>query len=230
MLYNCYTSEFFGPDEGFCQLFTRRPEGTAGEFGVDEVNTPFINISRQRNEGIDVTIDVTQDVGRFGELQLLAQMNCQLRDELETFPGNMVDNNGEIGEPEWVGDFNLLWRPSDDLTFFYGLDVIGAQNSEQDYIDIYGDVCSEFQVYGPICVDLKTPVTFYHSISITKEFEGFQITGGVANLFDKKPPRITVDGGNNMNGGVVSTIGQSPLTSQYDYYGIRGFVNVSASF
>lgn len=230
VLYNCYNSEFFGPDEGFCRLFTRRPAGSAGQFGVDEVNTPFINISRQRNEGIDVTIDITQDIGRFGELQLLSQMNWQLRDELETFPGNLVDNNGEIGDPKWVGDFNLMWRPSDDLTFFYGLDVVGPQNSEQDYIDIFGDICSDFQVRGPICVDLKTPMTFYHSVSITKRFDRFQITGGVANLFNQKPPRITVDGGNNMNGGVVATIGKSPLTSQYDYYGIRGFVNVSANF
>jgi iron complex outermembrane receptor protein len=230
VLYNCYNSEFFGPDEGFCSLFTRNPDGVAGEFNVDSVNTPFINISRQRNEGIDVTIDISQDVGKFGELQLLAQMNWQLRDELETFPGNSVDNNGEVGEPEWVGDFNLVWRPSDDLSVFYGLDVVGPQNSEQDYIDIFGDVCSDFITYGPICVDLKVPVAFYHSISLTKEFDRFQITGGIANLFDKKPPRITVDAGNNMNGGVVSTIGKSPLSSQYDYYGIRGFVNVRANF
>ncbi len=33
-----------------------------------------------------------------------------------------------------------------------------------------------------------------------------------------------------MNGGVVQTIGQSPLASQYDYYGIRGFLSVNAKF
>ena len=38
------------------------------------------------------------------------------------------------------------------------------------------------------------------------------------------------DGKLSLNGGVVSTVGQSPLVSQYDYYGIRGFLNVTAKF
>lgn len=230
VLYNCYNSEFFGPDEGFCQLFTRRPAGTAGEFGVRRVETPFINISRQRNEGFDLTVDVTQDLGRYGEIQVLAQGNLQLRDEIETFPGNMVDNNGEIGEPEWVADVNVVYRPNDLWSFFWGVDVIGPQNSEQDYIDIYGDICSDFQVTGPICVDLKVPATVYHSLSATRTFDNFKITAGIANLLGTEPPRITVDGGNNQNAGVVPTIGNSPLTSNYDYYGRRAFLSVTANF
>jgi iron complex outermembrane receptor protein len=157
-------------------------------------------------------------------------MNWQFKDITELFDGTPVSDNGDVGEPKWVGDFNLVWRPTEDWQFFYGLDVIGKSSTEQKYIDIFGDICGDFDTYGPICVDVKTPTTFYHSVSITREFKNFTITGGIANLFNTRPPRVTVSGGNSLNGGVIQTVGQSPLASQYDYYGIRGFLSLKAKF
>jgi iron complex outermembrane receptor protein len=58
---------------------------------------------------------------------------------------------------------------------------------------------------------------------VTKEIEGFDFTLGVSNLFDKRPPRVSV-----LNGGVISTLGQAAAVSQYDWLGRRFFVNVSA--
>ena len=228
VVFGCYNSEFF-PNEPLCNLFTRNTTG-AGINNIDTVTGTYININRQRNEGLDLTIELTQDLGSMGEISLLSQMNWSFKDEIELFDGNLTDNNGEVGEPKWVGDFNLIWKPEPSWTFFYGLDVIGASDSSQDYIDIFGDLCGDFEVYGEMCVVVKTPTTFYHSISVTKEFDNFKITGGVANLFNTRPPRVTVDGGNDVNGGVITTVGQSPLASQYDYYGIRGFVSVEAKF
>ena len=228
VVYGCYNSEFF-PNEPLCELFNRNTTG-AGVNNIDTITGTFININRQRNEGLDLTIELTQDVGQFGEIALLSQMNWQFRDEIELFDGNLTDDNGEVGEPQWVGDFNLIWRPDPSWSLYYGLDVIGASDSSQDYIDIYGDLCGDFETYGEVCAVVNTPTTFYHSISVTKEFDSFKITGGVANLFNTRPPRITVDGGNSLNGGVVNTVGQSPLASQYDYYGIRGFLSIEAAF
>jgi iron complex outermembrane receptor protein len=228
VVFGCYNSEFF-PDEPLCSLFTRNITG-AGINNINTVTGTFININRQRNEGLDLTIDLTQDLGSMGEISLLSQMNWSFKDEIELFDGNFTDNNGEVGEPKWVGDFNLVWKPEPTWSLFYGLDVIGASDSSQDYIDIYGDLCGDFEVRGEVCVVVKTPTTFYHSISVTKEFNNFKVTGGVANLFNTRPPRVTVDGGDSLNGGVINTVGQSALASQYDYYGIRGFLSVEAKF
>ncbi|HEY6817737.1 MAG TPA: TonB-dependent receptor [Croceibacterium sp.] len=228
IIYGCYNSEVF-PNEPLCSLFNRNTTG-AGIYNINTVQSTYINVNSQRSQGLDVTVDVTQDIGRFGELQLLAQMNWQFKDIIELYDGNPQDDNGEVGEPKWVGDFNLIWRPTETWSLFYGLDVIGASSTLQDYVDLFGDACGDFVTYGVMCVDVEVPATFYHSISVTKEFEQFTITGGIANLFDQRPPRVTVDGGNSLNGGVIQTIGQSPLASQYDYYGIRGFVSLKARF
>ncbi len=174
IIYGCYNSEFF-PNEPLCDLFSRLETG-AGIENIDTVTSTYININSQRSEGLDLTVDVTQDIGKFGEIQLLAQMNWQFKDSIELFDGTPQDNNGEVGEPKWVGDFNLIWRPSEDWSFFWGVDVVGKSSSEQDYIDVFGDICGDFDTYGPICVDVTTPTTFYHSVSVTKNFKNFTIT------------------------------------------------------
>lgn len=234
----CYSSDFF-PDEPLCNLFTRVPAGASGQNNVEFIQAAFININRQRNEGIDLTIDMAHDMGQMGSLQLLAQMNWQFRDEVELYDGNLTDDNGEVGEPKWVGDFALVWRNADeDLRIFYGLDVVGSGNNNQDYLDINGDLCRVFRGYNldnagvaqPVCVDLTAEATFYHSFSVQKDFGNFTLTAGISNLFDTSPPRVTIAGSNSLNSGVISTVGQVPYASQYDYFGRRGFVSLKAKF
>ena len=70
---------------------------------------------------------------------------------------------------------------------------------------------------------MSTPTVLYHAASVTKELAGFDLTLGVSNLFDKEPPRVSV-----LNGGTISTLGQSAAVSQYDWLGRRFFINVSA--
>lgn len=227
----CYNSDFF-PNEPLCNLFDRVPAGAAGQFNINGVTATFININSQRNEGIDLTIDLEQDIGKLGTIQLLAQMNWQLTDKVELFNGNVTSDNGESGEPKWVGDFNLIWSPNDTLKIFYGLDVIGKTSEVQDYINVIGAKCRTFTGYGEVCPKLTTPTVFYHSLSFSKEIAdgAFEITAGVSNLFDRKPPRVTVEGSNSLNGGVLSTVGKSILESQYDYIGRRAFINFNAKF
>lgn len=234
----CYNSEFF-PDEPLCSLFSRVPAGSSGQNNVETVRASFININRQRNEGIDVTVDLKHDFESLGSLQLIAQMNWQFRDEIELFDGNTTDDNGEVGEPKWVGDFALVWRsPDDTLRLTYGLDVIGESDNIQDYLDINGDLCRLFRGYNvvggvnqPVCVDVTAEMKTYHSLSVQKEFEeGFTLTAGMANVFDTKPPRVTIAGSNSLNSGVINTVGQAPYASQYDYFGRRLFLNAKMQF
>ncbi|MGH6978346.1 MAG: hypothetical protein ACRED4_03505, partial [Brevundimonas sp.] len=79
----------------------------------------------------------------------------------------------------------------------------------------------------PFCPDVRLSPTFYHSASITREIgDKFQLTVGVANLFNTKPPRASTV----FNGGIAS-LGQVPaFGSQYDYFGRRLFVNVRGNF
>ncbi len=123
-----------------------------------------------------------------------AQMTRQVEDEVELFPGTTVDDNGKIGNPKWVGDFNLGWT-KDKWTLFYGLDVIGAASNTADLLRAQGgDACrtSSFRPGGRFCPDVSVPATFYGSLSLSRDVaDRFRITLGVANLFDTPPPRVS---------------------------------------
>lgn len=228
----CYASDDF-PNEPLCNFFTRQPVGTASQYNLANVNVRFININSQRNEGIDTTLSIAQDLGRLGKLNLLAQMTWQIKDEIEIFGGDVEDNNGEAGDPVWTGKFNAIWEPSDRFSIAYGLDVIGRTNDEQDYIDLdaEGDLCTTGSViYGDYCVELIGEEKFYHSLSGKLTLDKFELTAGVSNLFNTRPPRTTITGGNTLNSGAVPTYGQSVFTSQYDLLGRRFFINVTARY
>ena len=222
----CLQSDFF-PNDPLCSLFNRVPEGEPSEFNVENIQDDYLNISKQRNTGIDVTANIRQDLGSLGSITLLAQMTWQTKDDVALFPGTNISNNGEDGEPKWVGDFRLSWNTNDRWTFFYGLDVIGATSDVKDYIKANGSLCDVSVTHGPYCVDLTAPARFYHNASITKELDKFEFTIGVSNLFDTKPPRVS---NANFNGAEATVIGHGIFSSQYDYVGRRVFANVKARF
>lgn len=222
----CYNSEFF-PDDPLCDLFSRRAAGTIGQFGIGNVTATFINISKQRNRGIDVTANLRQDLGKWGTFSFLGQMTWQLEDSVAVFSGTERDLNGQYGEPKWTGDFNFVYSPDKSWSIFYGLDVIGKTSDEQDFIDIYKGLCRTDTTYGEYCVDLTAPTKFYHSASVTKELDNFKITFGVRNFLDTKPPRVTAP---DPSGGIIPVLGKSLFASSYDFIGRRFFVNVSTRF
>jgi iron complex outermembrane receptor protein len=223
----CYNSEFF-PNDPLCDLFTRVPSGQPDAMNVDSVIDTYVNIARQRNRGVDVTLNIGQDLGNLGSLEFRAQMTWQVEDKTALFPGTIVDDNGEAGDPKWVGDFNLAWTKG-PWTLFYGLDVTGGTSDLADLMDQRGTACPNSPLFypgGPVCPDVRLAPTFYHSMSVTREVaDKFAITLGVANLFDTPPPRAsTVFSG-------ISAIGQAPaFGTQYDYLGRRVFVNVRGNF
>jgi iron complex outermembrane receptor protein len=191
------------------------------------VRDSFININSQVNRGIDVTARLGHDLpGDLGSLTLLAQMSWQLQDTVALFAGNEVSVNGESGEPKWVGDFNLSWEGSDGWSAFYGIDVIGSTSDVEDFVADNGAPCVFSSVRErTYCPDLTAPTTFYHAVSVTKEIEDWKLTLGVANVTDEAPPRVSVQ-----NIGQISTVGQAPFTSNYDFVGRRGFLSVTKRF
>jgi iron complex outermembrane receptor protein len=76
-------------------------------------------------------------------------------------------------------------------------------------------------------VDVKVPSAFYHNASVTKEIGNkFEITLGMSNIFDKRPPQVSRIGGT----GIPFLIGPVVGTSQYDLIGRRMFLNVTRRF
>ena len=183
-------------------------------------------MNSQTNRGVDVTGQIVHNMGRLGRLSLLAQMTWQIQDTTELFSGDKVENNGLIGDPRWVGNFNLTWSRG-PWTLLYGLDVIGSADNRNALIESLGNRTCRTSIFrtGVFCPLVSVPAVAYHAISITRDIgEKYRFTVGVANLFDKTPPRISTV----FNGG-TPTIGQVPaFGSQYDYLGRRVFVNIRA--
>jgi iron complex outermembrane receptor protein len=239
----CYDSPDFA-NEPLCDLITRLPPGDPEEFNITDIQDPYINVSSQRNRGIDFTGRINHDFGGLGELELLAQMTWQLEDELDLFgnEASIIELNGEVGDPKWVGDFNLSWRKG-PWNIIYGLDVIGSANNRGDLRDEQGTALDEndcrTSLFRPgvppdeaaaggrvrFCPDVSVPAVYYHAVSLTRTIaDKFDFTLGVANLFNQKPPRVSTV----FNGG-INVLGQVPVfASQYDYLGRRFFMNVRA--
>jgi iron complex outermembrane receptor protein len=226
ILFGCYDSEDFA-NEPLCNLFTRGQPGAPNN--VNQVFDQFVNIARQRNSGVDLALNIRHDLGKHGRLSLTADMTWQTKDKFQLLPTSVpTTTNGEAGSPKWVGDFRANWRSNGGFSLFYGMNVIGGTSDVQDFLDRRGgDRCINSAIYGRYCPDLTTPTTFYHNASITQEIADgrFEITAGVSNIFDTRPPRVSV-----LNGGQISTLGPVVVASQYPFTGRRGFVNVRAKF
>jgi iron complex outermembrane receptor protein len=222
----CYASEFY-PDEPLCDLFTR---GNSGDpLAIGTIQDKYINIANQVNEGIDFTALLQQDLGRLGKLNLLGSVTYQMKDTFALFVNTEQSFNGEIGDPKWVGDFNLSLQTGNGWGFFWGTEVYGKASNRTRFENTHGgSLCppTPSLAYGSYCVKVDVPTIFYHAASITKEFDNFTFTIGVRNIFDQKPPRVSIIGGS----GLPTMIGPVVGTSQYDFLGRRAFVNVSAKF
>ncbi|HEU5286593.1 MAG TPA: TonB-dependent receptor [Sphingomicrobium sp.] len=225
IVFGCFESDNY-PDDPLCSLFERDLTPGSPRFGqIITIRDPFININRQHNRGVDVTARINQDLGRHGTLSALGQMTWQIEDLFELFRGFEADDNGESGEPRWVGDFKLTWA-NGPWSLFYGLNVIGSTSDELDLRNSRaGEVCFNSPLRGGlVCPVYKLDAQFYHSASVTREVgERFTMTLGVNNLFDNNPPRISG------SFSPISGLGQVPVFgTQYDLVGRRAFVSVRA--
>lgn len=225
ILRGCYGSLDFA-NEPLCDLFTRGQ--TAAPFNVANIQDKFVNIASQRNSGIDVAAYIRQDLGNLGSVSLTADMTWQLKDDLILLPGSPgTSTNGEAGSPKWVGDFRLNWQsPSSQTSIFYGINVIGATSNVKDLLNSNGgNLCINSSIYGTFCPKVTTPMTFYHNLSLTQDInEKFDITIGMSNIFNTRPPRVSI------LGSPISTLGPVVAASQYPFVGRRVFMNVSAKF
>ena len=205
----CYNSESF-PTDGLCSQFTRQ----AGTNIISTVNDSFLNVAMQTNEGIDLTVDYSRDF-LAGRLGFNLQSTWQTKDTIELFADNSVDSNGDVGDPDWTSTFNARYDRG-DWTGFWSIDMIGKASAAGDIGDTSSSGLTRYKV--------NTEFTAYHSLSIRKKMDSWTVLVGIANVFDDAPPAVS------QGLGQFSNIGVSVLSSQYDYFGRRGFVNITKRF
>jgi iron complex outermembrane receptor protein len=182
-----------------------------------------------------------------GTLTLLGNATLTTKTKFALFAGSeenllgiINDTTGNTGTEKFVGDVNLTWKPHGGWTFFWGSNIFGKWSNNRVYKDVHaGSLCNSAdpndptysastQLYGAFCVHVSAPTVVYHSASVTKAFDrlGVEVTLGVRNIFDTRPPQVSSIGGT----GLPSTIGPVIGTSQYDFLGRRIFFNFSKKF
>jgi iron complex outermembrane receptor protein len=219
IMLGCYDSLNFAT-EPLCNLFTRSPGGSATQFLVEEVTDNYLNIATQQSRGIDIDAVYKQSFN-FGDLTLHGQAAYQLEDEQQLLPSSdPLEQNGLIGNPEWVGNFDATLETG-PFEFFWGLRYVGeTSNAER-----FGSQPQTYQLQ-PVRYVLGTDEFFYHNVSVAVEpDEGLNVRLGISNLFDEEPPFVT-----ELSGEFDSTIGNVPVVSNYDFFGRTVFLNISKSF
>jgi outer membrane receptor protein involved in Fe transport len=216
ILSNCYTSNTadFAANVGTCQLIAPR----RGDGNLTFFNDPYVNIATQEVEGLDFNIRYKHVIGA-GELTVTTRATRTYTSKFKLFPDDPEDNvAGFPGSPEWVGDitFRYDWK---DWTFRYGTEYVGTQDGNERAGTNPGTANNNAGF------DFRVDEYFNHSASV--QFAGknnWEITVGANNLFDEEPPTVAP------GLGAVPRVGNSLLSSNYDYRGRSVFVNIVKSF
>jgi outer membrane receptor protein involved in Fe transport len=141
-----------------------------------------------------------------------------------------LEFNGTLGTqgfgagPKWVADMDARYTlPSGKVTLRYGVKFIGKQDST-DFVGPYT------APLGLDLVDTDFVAGSYweHAVAIQLHLEDLgDLTLGVSNLFDEKPPTISQI---PLSRGRYARIGNYLNSSNYDYIGRSVYVSVSHKF
>ncbi|KKO47389.1 TonB-dependent receptor [Arsukibacterium ikkense] len=211
----CYRSENF-PTDPLCNQFTRR-NGTAGDYGIDTVRGGYVNIAQQKVRGTDFMLTYQDDFD-FGSLRVRWDHTVQFERSFKQFPDSTPSQYvGDVGDPKHVGGISTTltrddWRYTWNMRYVSGTD---------DYKYFANENRTTYRGQ-PSTFVAETPTYILHSASAQTELYGIDVTVGIANLFDKKPPQGSPAG--------VRTAGNSVLYSQYEFIGRRAFLNLSYDF
>ena len=144
---------------------------------LTSVDASFVNIGRSVSRGYDVDFVYEREFSTFdftldGTITRLVEQGTQLFDD----EWNSVNN---WGFPKWVGelDARVDYR---DWTFFWRVSYIG--NTSEDPVFDPGTANPDRKV--------RTPKTFYHTITGRWRGNDWDVIATVRNLFDKKPPIV----------------------------------------
>ncbi|MCQ8877115.1 TonB-dependent receptor [Pseudoalteromonas shioyasakiensis] len=213
----CYSSKDFA-NEPLCDLFTRRT-GQDGDYGIDVINSGYVNVASQTARGIDYNFTYQDDFD-FGSLRFRVEHTMQIERKYKVFDDSEENNLvGEMGEPKHVGNVSLQYSYENyDITW-----TTRYVDSTNDY-EYLSSGTNLTTYYGEDVTTIReTPWVTYHSLSGSVELDnGLDLMVGMANIFDEEPPTVSASGTYN--------VGNAALYSQYDNVGRRVFANITYNF
>jgi iron complex outermembrane receptor protein len=219
--FRCYNSADF-PTDQLCTLFTRDPDTQI----IDTIQDNYINIAKQKNYGLDLTVRYGRDLPWDVRMTADLQATWQFKDSKQIFE-TITDLNGFVGDPDFTAIASLAFQ-KDDWTVFWGVDMVGKASDAEEDSDgaprspqTSSDGLHNYKTF--------TEFTAYHSLAVRKTFgEDLEVLAGVANVFDEAPPAVSRDAQPGVFGGGQK--GVSFLGSQYDFIGRRFHMSVTKRF
>ena len=208
ILGRCYDDPQFRNGGSFCRLVNPRNASS----NALTVNDSYVNLASDLVRGVDFTARYTNNVGN-GKLRAnlsITKFNSQAN---KLFADDPVDEvNGTLNNPSLSGTLDLNytiqgWR------FYYGLDWIKAMSS-YDYLGQNPSTSTYL---------LSVPEYRLHTVAVGYKADKWEVTLGVRNVTDAKPPVISAQAG-------YSRVGNAPLYSGYDYVGRTVYLNATKSF
>ena len=218
ILNRCYSGTDFDPTAGFCRFVQRDANNAL------TVTSGFVNLSTDVVKGYEFTGRVGAEVlgGRF---VFNANVTRYTEQSDRLFPEEfLLDSNGTLNVPDWVGSFDASFRTG-PVNFRYGLTWFDSSSGTLEL-----EATSRLTgLVDPVRLEAtrnsvltEVPDYFLHTASVQFNVaKDYELTLGVRNLFDKKPPRITA---------FNTVIGNAPLYSGYDYTGRQFFANATFKF
>ena len=207
ILSRCYDDPQFRAGGGFCRLVSARNPATT----TLTVNNSFVNLATDKVSGMDFTARYTNNVG-IGKLRLNLTVTKYKSQANKLFAEDALDDvNGEITSPKYTGtlDVNYTFK---DWRLYYGVEWVGKQDS---YARVQEDPATSTYLFA-------VPNYYLHTVALGYKADKWDVTMGVRNLADKKPPSIS--------SGAYNRVGNAPLYSGYDYVGRTVYLNVAKSF
>ena len=208
ILSRCYDDPQFRSGGGFCRLVNaRNPSSNALT-----VNDSFVNLATDSVRGVDFSARYTNNVG-IGKLRVNVNVTTYNSQANRLFAQDALDEvNGTINNPKYSGNLDVNYE-FNNWRVFYGVDWIGSMSSY------------EYNGQDPATSTFKLNVPNYYRQTLALGYKAakWDVTLGVKNLADVKPPVISAQAGYNR-------VGNAPLYSGYDYFGRTVYLNASKSF
>ncbi len=208
-------------DASFCNFITRRAAavGANSAGSIDLIDSAVTNSGALATEGVDVTVNFADRVGP-GRLSTSLTYTRLLDGYNIPLPGSAKDPfAGEIGAPKDKFSLNLgysmkNWKLGAQITY------IGASNLDDQFLAGFEDANGDPLKPGSYGVGSKTYTDVSASYAVGK---GWEIYGGIYNLFGTKPAPV-------ISGLPGNDTGTETNAGTYDAIGRRYYIGVRASF
>ena len=199
---------------GACATFERSAAavGNSPEYGVITFIQGSLNYAGLVSRGVDFTAGYDHDLGRWGELNWGLRGTWLIQDTAFTniaSPTEPTDDDANVGNPHVRLLSTLTWRPNDKLALSWDWDWQASQEIVD--ADRFGDDEDRYdRTY------YETTPFNQHDFSVRYQAsEELALRAGVVNAFDQEPD---------------SWLGSQTTADNFDLFGRRYFVGLSASF